>query len=57
MIAVFGWPHVLLGAVVATVSAAAAVKFLVSFLNRHGLALFAWYRVALAAVLTVLYLL
>lgn len=57
MIAVFGWPHVLLGAVVATVSAAIAVRFLVSYLTRHGLAVFAWYRLALAAVLSALYLL
>jgi undecaprenyl-diphosphatase len=57
MIAVFGWPHVLLGAVVATVSAAIAVKFLVSYLTRHGLAVFAWYRLFMAAVLSALYLL
>ena len=57
MIAVFGWPHVLLGAVVATVSAAIAVKFLVNYLTRHGLAVFAWYRLFIAAVLSALYLL
>ncbi|MFA5057447.1 MAG: undecaprenyl-diphosphate phosphatase [Opitutaceae bacterium] len=56
MIAVFGWPHVLLGIVVATLSAAAAVKFLVNYLTRHGLAVFAWYRLAMAAVLGALYL-
>jgi undecaprenyl-diphosphatase len=56
MIAVFGWPHVLLGAVVATLSAAAAVRFLVHYLTRHGLAVFAWYRLVLAAVLGVLFL-
>ena len=57
MITVFGWPHVLLGAVVATGSAAIAVKFLVSYLTRHGLAVFAWYRLFMAAVLSALYLL
>ncbi|HUJ42476.1 MAG TPA: undecaprenyl-diphosphate phosphatase [Opitutaceae bacterium] len=56
MIAVFGWPHVLLGAVVATLSAAAAVRFLVHYLTRHGLAVFAWYRLVLAAALGVLFL-
>ena len=56
MIAVFGWPHVLLGAVVATLSAAVAVRFLVHYLTRHGLAVFAWYRLALAAVLGFLFL-
>jgi len=56
MIAVFGWMHVLLGIVVATVSAAVAVKFLVSYLTRHGLAVFAWYRLVLAGLLIALHL-
>jgi undecaprenyl-diphosphatase len=56
MIAVFGWSDVLLGALVATVSAALAVKFLVNYLTRHGLTVFAWYRLALAAALGALYL-
>lgn len=51
MIAVFGWPHVLLGCVVATVTAALAVKFLVGWLSRHGMAAFAWYRIGFAALL------
>jgi len=51
MIEVFGWSPVLLGGVVAAVSAALAVKFLVSFLSRAGLSLFAYYRLILAAVL------
>ena len=51
MIEVFGWPHMLLGVLVAAISAAIAVKFLVHFLTRHGLALFAYYRLAMAVVL------
>lgn len=51
MIEVFGWPHILLGMLVAAISAAIAVKFLVHFLTRHGLALFAYYRLAVAVVL------
>lgn len=51
MIQVFGWSNVLLGAGVAAITAAFSVRFLVGWLTRHGLAAFAWYRLALAAVL------
>lgn len=51
MIQVFGWSHVILGAVVAAITAALCVRFLVHWLTRHGLGIFAWYRLALAAVL------
>lgn len=53
MIAVFGWPHILLGGVVAAVVAAVCVHFLVHWLMRHGLAIFAWYRLVVAGALYV----
>ncbi len=48
---VIGTSSVLLGIIVATLSAAVAIKWLVGFLNKHGLAPFGWYRLALCAVL------
>lgn len=56
MIEVFGWSSVLLGCVVAAVSAALAVKFFVRFLSRNGLAVFAFYRIAVAIVLAAFFL-
>jgi undecaprenyl-diphosphatase len=41
---------VIVGILVATVFAALSVKWLVSYLSRHGLAVFAWYRIILALV-------
>lgn len=55
MIEVFGWSNVLLGMLVAAVSAALAIKFLVAFLTRHGLAAFAFYRLILAALLAAVF--
>jgi undecaprenyl-diphosphatase len=54
MFAVFGWPHILLGCIVAAITAAISVKFLVNYLSQHGLVAFAVYRLILAAVLGLL---
>lgn len=56
MIEVFGWGNLLLGILVAAASAAIAVRFLVTFLARNGLALFAYYRMAVALVLALFFL-
>lgn len=41
---------VIVGIIVATLFAALSVKWLVNYLSRHGLAIFAWYRIVLALV-------
>jgi undecaprenyl-diphosphatase len=56
LFAVFGWGEMLLGAAVAAVSAAIAIKFFVGYLARNGLGVFAGYRLVLAVVLTAVFL-
>ena len=46
----YGSLSIFVGVVAATVSAAVAVKWLVSYLQSHGLAMFGWYRIALGLV-------
>ena len=54
MLEAYGWENLVLGFVAATVSAVAAVKWMVSYLNRHGVVIFGYYRLALAAVVAIL---
>jgi undecaprenyl-diphosphatase len=51
IVQVFGWPHVLLGAAVAAITAALCVRLFVHLLVRHGLNGFAWYRIILGLAL------
>ena len=50
-----GWTPVFTGCIVATASAAIAVKWMIGYLARHGLYLFAWYRILLALTLLALF--
>ena len=50
MIHQYGVTPMLIGIVAAAISAALAVKWLVTYLQSHGLSIFGWYRIALGAV-------
>lgn len=43
----------ILGIIVAFFAAAIAIKWLVAYLSKHGLALFGWYRIALAILVAI----
>jgi undecaprenyl-diphosphatase len=50
MLAAYGLATPLLGLAVAFGSAVAAMRWMIGYLNRHGLGVFGWYRIAIAAV-------
>jgi undecaprenyl-diphosphatase len=54
IIEIFGWQSVLIGIVVAGITASISVRFFIRLLVEKGLAPFAWYRLALAAALLLL---
>jgi len=54
MVESFGWLNLLAGCAMAAVTAVISVKWLVRYLEQHGLALFGYYRVALAIVVATL---
>jgi undecaprenyl-diphosphatase len=56
MLAAYGVATPLLGLVVAFVAAAAAMRWMIGYLNRRGLGIFGWYRIAAAAVVATLLL-
>jgi undecaprenyl-diphosphatase len=57
MIHAYGWTNLMIGFFAALFSAVAAVKWMVAYLNKHGLSVFGYYRVALALAVGALLLL
>jgi undecaprenyl-diphosphatase len=54
MIDTYGVVHPLVGFVVAFAAAVVAIRWMVTYLGRHGLEIFGWYRLAVAALALVL---
>lgn len=56
MLEAYGWTPMIIGSVAAWLSAVVAVRWMVDYLKKHGLALFGYYRVGLGVVVAVLVL-
>ncbi len=56
MVAELGWGPMITGTVMSWLSAIIAVKWMVGYLQKHGLSLFGWYRIGAALVMLVLIL-
>ena len=56
MVEIIGWAPIVVGTLVAWLSAVVAVKWMVGYLNKHSLSIFGWYRLAAAVVMLVLIL-
>jgi undecaprenyl-diphosphatase len=54
MLEQYGGTSLIIGLVVALISALIAVQWMVSYLNRHGLSIFGYYRVAIAILVAVM---
>ncbi|MCC5829005.1 MAG: undecaprenyl-diphosphate phosphatase [Phycisphaeraceae bacterium] len=52
-----GWQDMIIGTVAAWIAAVISVKWMLGYLRKHGLALFGYYRIALAIVVAILILL
>lgn len=53
MVTTIGWLPMIVGTFTAWLSSIIAVKWMVGYLNRHGLSIFGWYRLAAALVMLI----
>lgn len=53
MIDTFGWVTPFVGLIAAFLAAAVSIRWLVGYLERHDLSIFGWYRIGIAAIVTV----
>ncbi|MDR2512935.1 MAG: undecaprenyl-diphosphate phosphatase [Puniceicoccales bacterium] len=56
IVAAFHLDSLFLGLIVAAVTAFFAVKWMINWINKHGIAIFAWYRILLALLLIAIFL-
>jgi undecaprenyl-diphosphatase len=56
LVATIGWVNLATGFATATASAAAAVTWMVGYLQRHGLTVFGWYRIAVGTAVAAMLL-
>ena len=54
MLAVYGPVTPALGLLVAFAASVVAMRWMIAYLNRHGLSLFGWYRIGVAVVVAAL---
>ena len=56
MIQEYGWSPMIVGSIAAWLSAVIAIKWMVSYLKKHGMSIFGYYRIAIAVVVGALLL-
>ena len=56
MLEEYGWLPMIIGSVAAWISAVVAIKWMVAYLKNHGMAIFGYYRIAIAILVAALIL-
>ncbi|MBX2851636.1 MAG: undecaprenyl-diphosphate phosphatase [Phycisphaeraceae bacterium] len=56
MLEEYGWSPMIIGSIAAWLSAVVAIKWMVSYLKKHGMSIFGYYRIAIAILVAALIL-